>query len=135
MRKRLAIILALVVVGLVGIPWVAEWLCGFVPASCSYCVEARFETLPPDDKALSRWLQAQPYVVAHTVWVTRSDRDPGLGSVGFFLSGPLRKHRPLPDLDGQCSELGYKGADGPFRDCKDRSPEGHHLSPWDAAQP
>ena len=90
-----------------------------IPASVGYCLEARFETLPPDDKRLKAWVQSQSGVVPHTVWISRFDPDRKLLGITFIQVRNGFGQPPLPDVDGACETLGYANPDGPFRDCAD----------------
>jgi hypothetical protein len=96
------------------------WLLRSVRASLSYCMEAEFARLPPDDDRLVEWLKVQPGVVAHTVLVRRFGGEGKQLEVGFLQVRSLAGDPPFPDLDRKCRELGYRAPDGPFRDCKDR---------------
>lgn len=85
----------------------------------SYCVEASFQQLPPDDHDLERWLTVQPGVMVDTVIVRRLDKPATTLEVGFMQSRSLAGEPPLPDLGMKCRELGYKGSDV-FHDCANR---------------
>jgi hypothetical protein len=54
--KRLAVVVLVAAVSLAG--W--EWFRRAAYASLSYGMEARFATLPADDKSLCWWPKAQP---------------------------------------------------------------------------
>ncbi len=114
--------LSLVVVALVFLSGVAAYhvFTHTVHASMGYCLEARFETLPPDDEPLKAWLRAQPGIVPHTVAVGRFDPDEKLLVVMFTQVRNLANEPPLPDLDAACQRLGYGQPDGRFRDSEDR---------------
>ena len=94
--------------------------CHNVHASLVYVAEARFEKMPPTDKALIEWLRAQPGVVPHTVAVGRFEGGKLL-YMSFIQVRHLAGQPPFPDLDGHVGELGYAESDGPFRDAADRS--------------
>ena len=94
--------------------------CHNVHASLGYVVEARFEKMPPNDKALVEWLRSQPGVIPHHVAIGRFDNGKLL-YVSFTMSRSLAGQPPFPDLNGHVSSLGYTGSDGPFRDSADRS--------------
>src|ERR1700751_424979 len=102
-----------VLFGIVYAAWTA--FCHNVHASVGYVVEARFEKMPPNDKALMEWLRSQPGVIARLVAIGRFD-DGKLLYVSFTMSQSLAGQPPFPDLNGQVSSLGYTGSDGPFRD-------------------
>jgi hypothetical protein len=89
--------------------------------SWSYCVEARFDKMPPNDKALIDWLRSQPGVVPHTVAIGRFEEGGRLVFVGFIQSRNLAGEPPFPDLNGQVKNLGYTGSDGAFHDSVDRT--------------
>src|SRR5437762_9351799 len=55
-----------------------------VHASFLHCLEARFETLPPNDKQLKAWLEAQPGVVPKKAFVSRFDPDRKVVGVMFI---------------------------------------------------
>jgi hypothetical protein len=110
--------LAAVVIGVVNAMWAV--FCHNVHASLGYVVEARFEKMPPNDKALMEWLRSQPGVIPHLVAIGRFD-DGKLLYVSFTMSQNLAGQPPFPDLNGQVSSLGYTGSDGPFRDAADRT--------------
>jgi hypothetical protein len=97
-----------------------EVFCHNVHASLGYVVEARFEKMPPNDKALMEWLRSQPGVIPRLVAIGRFE-DGKLLYVSFTMSRSLAGHPPFPDLNGQVSSMGYTGSDGPFRDSADRS--------------
>lgn len=59
------LLLAIIVVG----GW--QCLCRNAYVSVGYCVEARFASLPADDRPLCDWLKAQPGVIPHPVSVCR----------------------------------------------------------------
>jgi hypothetical protein len=86
----------------------------------SYQVEARFETLPDDDKALKSWIKEQPGVVPHTVWIGRFGPDKKLLSIMFIQVRNGAGKPPFPNLGAVCKELGYASPDGPLRDATDR---------------
>jgi hypothetical protein len=92
-----------------------------VHVSLIYCVEARFDTMPPNDKALADWLRSQPGVVPHTVAIGRFEQGGKLLYVRFLQSRNMAGEPPFPDLDGRVSALAYAESDGPFRDASDRS--------------
>jgi hypothetical protein len=107
-----------VVFGLLFAMWTV--FCHNVHASFGYVVEARFEKMPPSDRALIEWLRCQPGIVPHTVAIGRFD-DGKLLYVTFIQSRSLAGQPPFPDLNGQITCFGYTGSDGPFRDAADRS--------------
>ena len=98
----------------------ALW-CGlhFVPADFAYTVEAEFAAVPADDERLEEWLRSQPgFYLAHV------ERQP-IGNrwrlvVTFGMSRDGWGHPPLPDLEGKCAELGYRGQGARFRDSDPR---------------
>jgi len=92
-----------------------------VYVSLGYCVEARFSSLPPNDKELCEWLKSQPGVVRHTVWISREGADRKLLKVGFIMSQNLYREPPFPDLGNRCKLLGYAGNDSGFKDSQERS--------------
>jgi hypothetical protein len=96
------------------------WFTHAVHASLIYELEARFETLPPDDKALKAWIQTQPGVVSHTVSTSRFDPDRKLIAVMFVQVRNLAGDPPIPDLNAACARFGYASPGGPFRDAKSR---------------
>jgi hypothetical protein len=100
----------------------AAWavFCHNVHASLGYVVEARFEKMPLNDKALMEWLRSQPGVIPHLVAIGRFE-DGKLLYVSFTMSRSLAGQPPFPDLNGHVSSFGYTGSDGPFRDSADRS--------------
>jgi hypothetical protein len=120
MRNRIAkwLLAAAVVLGVVYAVW--QVFCHNVHASLVYVVEARFEKMPPNDKALIEWLRSQPGVIPHLVAIGRFD-DGKLLYVSFIMSRSLAGQPPFPDLNGQVSSLGYIDSDGPFRDSADRT--------------
>jgi hypothetical protein len=89
-----------------------RWFCATLHVSLIYRVEARFTSLPADDRGLCRWLKAQPGVVPHSVSVCRQGPDGKLVVASFIQSRTLSREPPFPDLDGGCAALGY-AADGP----------------------
>lgn len=92
-----------------------------VHVSWGYCVEARFDKMPPNDKALMEWLRSQPGVVPHTVAIGRFEQGGKLVYVSFTQSRSLAGEPPFPDLNGAALSLGYMESDGPFRDSADRT--------------
>jgi len=86
-----------------------------------YCLEAKFESLPPNDKALKKWLQDQPGIVPRLVAIGRFDPDKKLLCVTFVQVRNLAGRAPIPDVDAACERLGYLKPNGPFRDCIDRN--------------
>jgi hypothetical protein len=83
--------------------------------SFGYSVEARFDVMPPNDKALIDWLKSQPGVVGG-MGVNRFEEDQKLLQIIFTMSQNFAGEPPFPNLDGIVPTLGYSGADGPFRD-------------------
>src|SRR3954447_23075731 len=79
-----------------------RWFCHSVHASLSYCVEARFTTLPADDEQLAAWLKTQPGVVPHTVHIRRFEPGGRLLEVGFIQVRNLAGEPQCPNLDSQC---------------------------------
>jgi hypothetical protein len=92
-----------------------------VRVSYSYCLEARFNTLPADDKALKAWVLAQPGVVASTVHLGRAVDDKNLLVIGFMQVQTIALVPPIPDFDTACKQFGYANQDAPFRDSEDRN--------------
>lgn len=88
-----------------------------VPASIGYCLEARFESLPESDDGLQKWLQRQPGVVSHTVFIHRFGLDEKLVSIIFTQVRTGAGNPALPSIDAECQRLGYARPDGPFRYC------------------
>jgi hypothetical protein len=95
--------------------------CHYTHISWGYCVEARFDKMPPKDKSLIEWLREQPGVVPHTVAIGRFEERGRLLYVMFIQSRNLNGQPPFPDLNAAALELGYMEPDGPFRDSVDRS--------------
>jgi hypothetical protein len=95
--------------------------CRVVHVSWGYCVEARFEQMPPNDTELVKWLRRQPGVVPHTVAVGRFEQGECLLYVSFIQSRSLAGKPAFPDLDHCVGQFGYGGADDPFRDSADRT--------------
>jgi len=91
-----------------------------IPIDWGYIVEARFEKMPPNDKALIEWLRAQPGVVPIAVAVGRFEGGKLL-YISFIQTRRADGQPPFPDLNGNIGRLGYTGSDGPFRDAADRS--------------
>jgi hypothetical protein len=98
---------------------IRHWPRHWVHASCGYCVEARFGSLPPDDEPLREWLRAQPGVVPDTVSVRRFGRGGRRLEIVFIHVRNLAGEPPLPDLNARCAGVGYAKPDAPFRDCED----------------
>jgi hypothetical protein len=118
MRVRKWLFVTAVAFGLLYAIWAV--VCHNVHASFVYVVEARFEKMPPDDKALIEWLRSQPGIVSHTVAIGRFE-DGKLLYILFIQSRSLSGRPPFPDLNGNVGRLGYMESDGPFRDAEDRS--------------
>jgi hypothetical protein len=91
-----------------------------VYASLSYCVEIEFGQMPPNDDALVEWLKVQPGIVPPTVQVRRFGANGTELEVGFIQQRTLADDPPFPDLDQQCTALGYAQPKGKFVDCKNR---------------
>jgi hypothetical protein len=75
--------------------------------SFSYCVSADCTELPPDDKALHRWLRAYPNVQA--IGVRRNGKSIEIiwGTSGNWAE--QLGDRPIADLRAEFDRLGYKG--------------------------
>lgn len=114
--KRLLITSALIVIAVAPLAWIAA---KNLYASFGYVVEARFSEMPTNDNSLVEWIRSQPGVVRHTVHIGRFESN--LLYVTFIQSQNLLGEPPFPNLDAGAKSLGYRGADGPFRDSKDRS--------------
>jgi hypothetical protein len=106
---------------IIAVAWGAYyWFIHSVHASLGYCLEAKFESFPPNDRELKKWLQAQPGIVPHHVAIGRFDRDKKLLCIAFTQVRNLAGKPPIPDVDAACERLGYVKPDGPFRDCIDQ---------------
>jgi hypothetical protein len=117
-RSAKWLFVAAVVLGVAYAGWAV--FCHNVHASLGYVVEARFEKMPANDKALVEWLRSQPGVIPHHVAIGRFENGKLL-YVSFTMSRNLAGQPPFPDLNGEVSGLGYTGSDGPFRDSADRT--------------
>jgi hypothetical protein len=84
-----------------------------------YRLETRFKTLPPDDKALKAWLNAQPGVVPERVAVSRFDTDKKRVAVLFIHVHNMAGQPPIPNLNEACAALGYRDPEGPFHPSKE----------------
>jgi hypothetical protein len=115
--KLLFLVVLLAALGFAG--W--EWFRRSMHVSVGYCVEARFETAPPDDKELCRWLTAQPRMVPGQVLIGREGPDKQVLRVMFIRTPNLAGDPPFPDLAGACRTLGYAGPEFTFRDATDGS--------------
>jgi hypothetical protein len=97
----------------------AWWGLHFVPADLAYEVEAEFTALPANDGPLEDWLRNRP-----GVYLAHVQRQPVRGSwrlvVVFGMTRNGWGRPPLPDLEGKCAELGYRGQKGRFRDSNPR---------------
>ena len=110
LRRGLITILVLALI-------VAAGWCGlhWIPADFSYGLEARFESVPPDDEALAQWVRSQPGVyLAHVQRQQIGGR--WRVEVIFGITRNGWGQPPLPDLNKGAADLGYRGEDGPFRD-------------------
>lgn len=121
LRKRLSVIVALV-----GCAFVLGASALFLfrhnaPVSFLYCVEATFDGLPKNDDPLLEWLKVQRGVVPDTVHIRRIETERDKLEVGFIQVRTIAGEPPLPNLEMKCAELGYKGPNGHFRDCKNRN--------------
>lgn len=74
---------------------------GYLPVSFGYCVEAEFESLPPDDRALESWMQEQPGVVRHNIAICRGGPENKSLRIMFIHARRIRE-RPV-DLDKACT--------------------------------
>ena len=77
-----------------------------VTSSNVYSVSAPFSTAPTEDNELRDWLADQPGVVPHNILIHR--RDSNRIELSFVITQNLWKHPAFPDLESQCSELGYE---------------------------
>jgi hypothetical protein len=95
-----------VIFAVIALAGVGFWLRYTIKASCGYDVQANYDAMPADDKALETWIKTQPGVVEHTVLVQRD----GHQLVAYFIMAQDLSGRPtFPDLDQACATLGYKG--------------------------
>jgi hypothetical protein len=99
------VVVAMLSCGYVGLTWQLR-----VPSTVG--LEARFQRLPDNDKALA--IRTQPNVF-RTVWIARVDPDRKRLVVWIPVSYHLWLHTPIPDLDSNVSRFGYLEPDGPFR--------------------
>jgi hypothetical protein len=83
-----------------------------VPSTVS--LEARFQRLPDNDRALANWIRTQPNVYKSPM-IARFDPDRKRLVVWIPVSFHLWRHTPTPDLDSNVDHLGYLEPDGPFR--------------------
>jgi len=60
--------------------------------------------MPRDDKALEKWIKAQPGVVANTVKIVRRSNEI---HAWMFVVRNLAGDSPFPDLPKACDQLGY----------------------------
>jgi hypothetical protein len=95
------------------------WFTHAFKTSWAYEFEARFEALPPNDKALKAWIQEQPGVVRNCVHIGRFDQDKKRLAVLFIQVRNLAGSPSIPDLDAACKNLKYVNPDAPFRDSKE----------------
>ena len=86
---------------------------GYLPVSFGYCVEAEFESLPPDDSALENWIKEQPRVVSHTVGICRGGPENKSLRIMYIHSRRIRERNV--DLNEACARLGYVAKER-FRD-------------------
>jgi hypothetical protein len=115
--KRLLPVLLVAALGLGA--W--EWFTHSFHVSVGYCVEARFETAPANDRELRKWLESQPRMVPGKVLIGREGPDKQVLRVMFIRTPNLARDPPFPDLAGACRTLGYSGAEFTFRDSVDGS--------------
>lgn len=73
--------------------------------SFGYCVEAEFESLPPDDSALVEWMKLQPGVVQRTLATCRGGPENKSLRIMFIQVHRVRE-RPV-DLNDACARFGY----------------------------
>jgi hypothetical protein len=105
----------LVLVGVTAVLGAGWYGLHFVPADSIYEVETEFAGVPRDDHELEGWVRAQPGVWKANVARGESEKRTRLTLiVGITQNGWGRP--PIPDLEGKCTELGYRGQSGPFRD-------------------
>ncbi len=93
------------------------WLNHLIQIPYGYTVQADFDTLPPDDRALKSWLLVQPGIVAHTVHFGRVGPDRKIVRIMFTQVRNQAGDPPFPDFDKACRELGYTGGSSRFRHC------------------
>src|SRR6266702_7532973 len=62
-----------------------------------YCLEARFEGFPANDKALKAWIQGQPGILPHSVCVGRFEPDKKTLAVCFTQVQNIALEPPVPD--------------------------------------
>ena len=87
----------------------------YLPRDLGYEVETEFAALPADDEALAEWLRAQPGVYLASVQREAAGQQWRL-VVGVGMTRDGWGRPPFPDLTSKCTEFGYRGQTGGFRD-------------------
>ncbi|MFO0805732.1 MAG: hypothetical protein U0791_21730 [Gemmataceae bacterium] len=111
MTKRATRILLVATIVLVAGYFGLREAAGYLPVSFGYCVEAEFESLPPDDRALESWMNEQPGVLPKMM--CRGGPENKSLRIMFIHARRIRE-RPV-NLDEACARLGYVPKDR-FRD-------------------
>jgi hypothetical protein len=100
--KCLSVLLGLMAT--IGVVWVGS---RFIPVSQVYSVRAEFDTLPPNDRELERWLRSQKGVLSHTVCVERHGQTL---RVIWIMTQSMNGSPPTPELERAWERLRYVNA-------------------------
>ncbi len=101
--------------GILCVVLIGVFALSFIPASRIYSVETTFTSAPASDEELHKWLADQPGVVEHTIHLNRRDNQ-RIG-LTFVISQNSWKRPAFPDIESQCSVLGYE-LSGAFTDVR-----------------
>ena len=110
----------LVIVVPIGCLLAVSWLLSrSIHVSFVYCLEARFNEVPPHDEELICWLQGQPGVVPNTVHVRRTESGHLHSIQVTFIQVRSPLGQPsLPDIELACQTFGYVLEDSQFEDVR-----------------